>query len=54
LVYSVEVDTSNPNAEFELKPIGHSHPSGKTGELFQDLSGFTTSLEIAKKVTVRI
>jgi hypothetical protein len=54
LVYSAVIDFSNTNTEFELKPIGHSHPSGKTGELFPDLSGFTTALEITKKVTVKI
>jgi hypothetical protein len=52
LVYMAEVDFSMPNAIIELKPIGHSHPSGKTGELFTDISTFTTALNIAKKVTV--
>lgn len=54
LVYAATVNVLNSNTEFELKLIGHSHPSGKTGELFLDLSGFTTALEIAKKVTVKV
>lgn len=54
LVYMTEIDFSNPQGLFELKPIGHSHPSGKTGELFSDLSTFTTALNIAQRITVSI
>lgn len=52
LVYMAEVNTELPQQEIELKAIGHSHPSGKTGELFTDISTFTTALEIAKRVTI--
>lgn len=54
LVYMAEVDVDKPSEVFQLKPIGHSHHSGKTGELFPDISTLTTALEIASKVTVRI
>lgn len=54
LVYMAEVDVDKPNEVFQLKAIGHSHHSGKTGELFPDISTLTTALEIASKVTVRI
>lgn len=53
IVYSVNIDLSKPNAVFELKPIGHSHPSGKTGDLFTDLNTLTTALEIVQRVYVK-
>lgn len=52
LVYMAEVDLSSPEQIFELKPIGHSHYSGKNGDIYTDLSTLTTALEIANKVTV--
>lgn len=39
---------------YELQVIGHSHYSGKTGELFTDLSTMTTALDIADKLNVKI
>ncbi len=54
LVYMAEVDLSQPNKRFVLQPVGHSHPSGKTGELFKDLSTFTTALLIAKEVSLTV
>lgn len=54
VVYSVEVDLSKGAGIYQFKPIGHSHPSGVTGELFPDLSTLTTALEIASKVTVTV
>jgi hypothetical protein len=53
LVYMASVDMSSTTSDFELKPIGHSHPSGKTGELFTDLSTISTALKITKKVTIK-
>ena len=52
LVYMAEVDMLNPEQTYELKPIGHSHPSGSSGELFPDISTFTTALNIAQRVVV--
>jgi hypothetical protein len=37
-----------------MSPAGHSHYSGKTGELFTDLSTLTTALKIVKTATVRV
>lgn len=54
LVYAVEIDLNNLQQEYELKPIGHGHYSGKTGELFTDLSTLTTALHIAEKITVKV
>jgi hypothetical protein len=54
LVYRTLVDLQTNDQEFELQPVGHGHPSGKSGELFSDISTFTTALQIAERVIVRI
>lgn len=54
LVYKATVDVRNPQKEFILEPVGHSHWSGATGELFEDLSTITTALDIASRVRVRV
>jgi len=54
LVYSVDIDINNKQAEYELKPIGHSHFSGEDGSLTTDLSTITTALKIAKRISVTI
>ena len=54
LVYSVEIDTNNPDKTYQMKPIGHSHYSGADGSLDPDLSTLTTALKIANKISVTI
>jgi hypothetical protein len=53
LVYMCEVDLGNPLPEYTMEAIGHSHYSGKTGELYTDLSTITTALEIIQSLTVK-
>ena len=54
VVYSAVIDLYNTGAKIELKPIGHSHYSGKSGELFDDLSTITTALYIAERINVTV
>lgn len=54
LVYAMEIDLNSQQDQYEMKAIGHSHYSGKTGELFTDLSTITTALKIIDQVVVRI
>lgn len=54
VVYSAVIDLGNPGLSFEMKPVGHSHYSGKTGELFTDLSTITTALHIAERIKVAL
>ena len=54
LVYEVVIDKESVQKRYIMKPIGHSHYSGKTGELFPDLSTITTALNIADSIIVRI
>lgn len=54
IIYSAQIDFSNANKEIPLKPIGHGHYAGKNGKLYEDLSTFTTALDIAAEITVTI
>jgi len=54
IVYSVEIDSGSPKDSYTMNPVGHSHYSGKTGELYTDMSTLTTALKIADSITVRI
>ena len=54
LVYKAVIDLSQPSAQAELLPIGHSHYSGSDGNIDADLSTITTALKIAEKVTVQV
>lgn len=52
LVYATQIDLSSNQLEYLLKPIGHSHYSGKDGKLYSDLTTLTTALEIASEIRV--
>lgn len=54
LVYTVMIDLDSPQEEYVMKVIGHSHHSGASGELFNDLSTITTALHIAEQIIVTI
>lgn len=54
LIYAVTVDVNNIMPEYFLNPIGHGHYSGNTGNLYTDLSTFTTALEIFEKISVSL
>lgn len=54
VVYEALLDPSEPGKDVVMKPLGHSHPGGATGELFPDLSTLTTALTIADSIIVRL
>ena len=54
VVYQAAIDLSSKKKEYTMQLIGHSHFSGKTGELFEDTSTLTTSLFIAEEIKVVI
>lgn len=54
VVYAIEINLDSPSDSYEMKPIGHSHYSGKNGDLFTDLSTITTALHITEKIRVTI
>jgi hypothetical protein len=54
LVYEAEVNMQSLKDSYSMKPVGHSHYSGRTGELFPDLSTLTTALNIADSIIVKV
>jgi hypothetical protein len=54
LVYCVKVDMRTNQTTYNLDLVGHGHYSGDDGEIYADLSTFTTALEITKKAFVII
>jgi len=54
LVYETEIGLQSLKDSYKMNPIGHSHFSGKTGELFPDLSTLTTALMIADSIIVKV
>lgn len=53
LVYSVTINKKNQNDRYFLNPIGHGHPYGDDGQLYTDLRGFTTALEIFSSIQLQ-
>ncbi len=54
LVYMCELDLANPEEAYSMKAIGHSHYSGKNGELFTNISTLTTALDIVNSLTITL
>lgn len=54
LVYQAKIDLNSGKKKYEMKLIGHSHYSGKKGELYEDTSTLTTALEITEDIKVII
>jgi hypothetical protein len=54
LVYEAVIDLKSLKESYRMNPVGHSHYSGKTGELFTDLSTLTTALHIADSIIVKV
>lgn len=54
LVFEASVDMDSTQESYLMKPVGHSHYSGKTGELYTDLSSLTTALNIAASIKVKV
>jgi len=47
-------DPAGDEKTFLMKPIGHSHYSGKDGSLSPDLGTLTTALEIVRAAIVSV
>jgi len=54
LVYESVIDLKSSEDSYQMYSIGHSHYSGKSGELFKDLSTLTTALQIADSIIIRV
>ncbi|MCP4405342.1 MAG: hypothetical protein GY801_49580 [bacterium] len=51
LIYRAEVNLDRPG-RYEMQLIGHAHPAGANGELFSDLGGVTTALQMIEQAVV--
>lgn len=54
IIYAVTVDMDNLMSEYHMNPIGHGHYAGEDGNLYTDLSGLTTALEIFERIIIRV
>ena len=54
VVYLATIDLNSSAKEVEMKLIGHSHYSGKDGNLYTDVSTMTTALDIARSIVVKV
>lgn len=54
LVYEAILDPAFAGKVMIMRPIGHSHYSGRTGDLYKDLSTLTTALHIADTIKVSL
>ena len=54
LVFEADINLKSPKETYPMNPVGHGHYSGKTGELFPDLSSLTTALHIADSIIVSV
>lgn len=56
IVYAVDIDLDKikTSKNYLFEAIGHSHHSGKTGELFEDLSNISTALDIFDRGIVKV
>jgi len=54
LIYEALVSMSSTGNRFYFKPVGHSNPSGANGEVYPDISTFTSALKIIDNAWVEI
>ncbi|HSH50999.1 MAG TPA: hypothetical protein VK982_04665 [Bacteroidales bacterium] len=54
VIYATDIDLNAEKEIYEMRPVGHSHYSGKDGNLYPDLSTLTTALQIVDKIMVKI
>jgi len=54
LVYMARIGPMNSREQVGFRLIGHSHYSGKNGEIYKDLSTMTTAKNITKNAWVKM
>jgi hypothetical protein len=52
LVYKAVVNLDDEQKEYRMRLIGHSHYAGEDGEIYEDVSTFTTARLITDKIKV--
>lgn len=54
LIYGVVINTDTIPRHYLMEPLGHGHHSGQDGQLYRDMSGIDTALEILDRIVVTI
>ena len=54
LVYEADVDLTSGKKSFDAVLNGHSSPDGTSGEIYKDMSGITTALNIVKQIIINV
>jgi hypothetical protein len=54
LVYKAYLQKTEQKSKIKLQLIGHSHYSGRDGEIYSDINSITTARDITESVTVEI
>lgn len=54
IVYSVTIDLKQKDQTFKMRPIGHSHLSGKDGLVYRDMENITTALSIVREIMINV
>jgi len=54
IVYTVLIDLKKKNQTYKMRPIGHSHISGKDGLVYRDMENITTALSIVREVKIKV
>lgn len=54
LVYKAIINLDSDKKEYLMRPVGHSHYAGEDGMIYEDLSTFTTALNIAEEIKVTV
>jgi len=54
VIYQAIIDLKSGNKNFPLTLIGHSSPDGSDGNIYTDMSGLTSALQIVKQITIQV
>ena len=54
LVYKAIINLDSDRKEYPMRLVGHSHYAGEDGMIYEDISTFTTALNIAEEIKVTV
>ena len=54
VIYRADVDLDSGKNSFEATLVGHSSPDGSDGEIYTDMTGLTSALEIVGRIKITV
>lgn len=54
IVYAADVNLQSRKQTLLMSPVGHGHYSGANGELYADMEGIDTALELVERIVVTV